>query len=170
MTTIEVESTLVPYQMPHQYHESSILNWNYSPFLIRKQSIPKRTETKDSSTSHTFSGGYGPELMKEVGLYAEVASQIAKEHSFDIIHAHDWSTFPAGIAAKQLTGKPLVIHIHATEFDRAGENVDKHVFNIEYEGLQQADKIIAVSNWTREILVKKNITSIKTRSRWYIME
>lgn len=154
MTTVAVESALMPYQIPYQYHESSILNWNYS-IPDKKTVISDETETKEVTTAHTFSGGYGPDLMKEVGLYAEVAAQIAKKHSFDVIHAHDWSTFPAGIAAKQLSGKPLVVHIHATEVDRAGEQVNQRVFNIEYEGLQQADKVIAVSNWTRDILVNK---------------
>lgn len=155
MTTIEVSSALMPYQSPHRYHQSSILHWNYS--LPQKNEIQSSESdtSEQSASSHTFSGGYGPNLMQEVGVYAEVAGQIAKQNSFDVIHVHDWPTFPAGIAAKKLTGRPLVVHIHATEFDRAGENVNKAVFNIEYEGLQQADRVIAVSEWTRNVLVTR---------------
>jgi glycogen synthase len=153
-TTIEVSSALQPYQLSQHYHESSILNWNYT-LPKSEKSVSEKTEETETKTTHTFSGGYGPDLLKEVDQYAEVAIQVAQQNSFDVIHAHDWSTFPAGIAAKQISGKPLVVHIHATEFDRAGENVNKRVFNIEYAGLQQADRIIAVSQWTRDILVKR---------------
>jgi glycosyltransferase involved in cell wall biosynthesis len=75
--------------------------------------------------------------------------------NFDIIHAHDWLTFPAGIAAKSISGKPLIIHVHATEFDRSGGNVNPGVFDIEKSGMQMADKIIAVSNLTRKIIIDK---------------
>ena len=60
--------------------------------------------------------------MQEVSNYALVASEIAHEQSFDVIHAHDWLTYPAGIAAKRMSGKPLVVHVHATEFDRSGSD------------------------------------------------
>jgi glycogen synthase len=160
MTTFEVSSSLMPYQSSHVYHESSILNWNYAIPKVDERTSENQ-ETTESKTTHTFSGGYGPNLLLEVKKYAEVASQIAQQNSFDIIHAHDWSTFPAGIIAKQISGKPLVVHIHATEFDRAGENVNREVYNIEYAGLQQADRVIAVSQWTRDILVKKYQVSAK---------
>jgi glycogen synthase len=85
-----------------------------------------------------------------------VASEIARHHSFDVIHAHDWLTYLAGIEAKRISGKPLIIHVHATEFDRAGEkNIDKRVFEIERKGMEEADLIIAVSKWTKDIIVDK---------------
>jgi glycosyltransferase involved in cell wall biosynthesis len=102
-----------------------------------------------------FSGGYSANLFHEISSYALVASQIAQQQSFDVIHAHDWLTFPAGIAAKRLSGKPLVLHVHATEFDRSGDNINQHVYDIERQGLEAADHIIAVSHYTKDIIIKK---------------
>ena len=93
--------------------------------------------------------------MEEVSRYAMVAATIANENSFDVIHAHDWLTYPAGIAAKRVSGKPLVIHVHATEFDRSGENVNTITYGIERMGMMEADKIITVSNLTRNIVINK---------------
>ncbi|MFW5774400.1 MAG: glycosyltransferase family 4 protein, partial [Tangfeifania sp.] len=102
-----------------------------------------------------FTGTYGPGLIEEIKNYALVAEIIAEENTFDIIHSHDWLTYPAGIAAKKLTGKPLIIHVHATDFDRSGGNVNPAVYAIEREGMEMADKIIAVSNLTRKTIIEK---------------
>ncbi len=102
-----------------------------------------------------FSGKYGPNLIEEVYNYAKVAAVIAKENTFDIIHAHDWLANAAGIAAKEISGKPLVIHVHATEYDRGGaDRIDSRVFALEQAGMKAADKIITVSNLTKETVVK----------------
>jgi len=93
--------------------------------------------------------------MEEVSRYALIASAVALKEDYDIIHAHDWLTYPAGIAAKKSSGKPLVVHMHATEFDRTGENVNKIVYDIEREGLEAADQVIAVSNLTRNTVINK---------------
>ncbi len=102
-----------------------------------------------------FSGKYGKNLMEEVVRYAMVAGEIALRHNFEVIHAHDWLTYLAGIAAKRLTGKPLVVHVHATEFDRSGENVNTEVYDIEKMGMKEADVVVAVSNLTRNIVITK---------------
>ena len=95
--------------------------------------------------------------MEEVARYAMVAAQVAKdlEGQFDVIHAHDWLTYFAGIAAKRVSGKPLVVHMHATEFDRSGENINRRVYAIEKAGMQAADRVIAVSELTRRIVIGK---------------
>jgi glycogen synthase len=90
-----------------------------------------------------------------VGHYAEVAGEIARENLFDVIHAHDWLTYPAGIEAKRISDKPLVVHVHATEFDRSGENIDKRVYEVERMGMEHADRIIAVSQLTKNIIVSR---------------
>lgn len=107
------------------------------------------------SRRYTFSGKYGKNLMQEVSRYALVASAIARQEEFDLIHAHDWLTYPAGIAAKHISGKPLIIHVHATEFDRSGENVNSVVYDIEKKGMEEADRIITVSNLTRQTVIEK---------------
>ncbi|MBQ9185780.1 MAG: glycosyltransferase [Bacteroidales bacterium] len=107
---------------------------------------------------YKFSGKYGSNLMEEVARYAMVGGTIAVHHKdeFDVIHAHDWLTYYAGIAAKQLTGKPLVIHVHATSFDRGSvDNIDTRVYEIERNGMLAADRVITVSDLTRNIVISK---------------
>lgn len=102
-----------------------------------------------------FSGEYGEDLYEEVEKYAVTAAQIALDNDFDIIHAHDWLTYKAGIAAKKISGKPLVIHVHATEYDRSGEGINRTVYDIEKYGMDMADQIITVSNYTRKTVIER---------------
>ncbi|HEY4476781.1 MAG TPA: glycosyltransferase family 4 protein [Candidatus Paceibacterota bacterium] len=98
---------------------------------------------------------YGLNLIEEVRRYGALAGEIAALESFDIIHAHDWLSFPAGIAAKRVSGKPLVVHVHATEFDRTGGNgVNEEVYGIEHAGMSAADAVVAVSQWTKNMIVR----------------
>lgn len=101
-----------------------------------------------------FSGRYPDNLLEEINNYSIVAGVIARTIPCDIIHAHDWLTYPAGIHAKQVTGKPLVIHVHATDFDRSRGHVNPTVFNIERDGMTHADHIITVSNLTRRTVIE----------------
>ncbi|MBR1543626.1 MAG: glycosyltransferase family 4 protein [Muribaculaceae bacterium] len=102
-----------------------------------------------------FSGRYPDNLLEEINNYSIVAGVIARTVDFDIIHSHDWLTYPAGIHAKQVSGKPLVIHVHATDFDRSRGNVNPTVFSIERDGMLNADRIITVSNLTRRTVIEK---------------
>jgi len=98
------------------------------------------------------------QLEKQVTEYAEVVGGVGtqKSNDFDVIHAHDWMSFPAGQQLKKQTGKPLVTHVHSTEYDRAGLNQgNQFISSIEYNGMQQADRVIAVSNYTKQLLVQK---------------
>lgn len=98
---------------------------------------------------------YGENLMEEVERYSRKAAEIAAEEQHDVIHAHDWLAFKAGMAAKRTSGKPLVVHVHSTEFDRTGGNgVNQHVYEIERAGMHAADAVVAVSNYTKEKIVK----------------
>ncbi|MDE7124925.1 MAG: glycosyltransferase family 4 protein, partial [Muribaculaceae bacterium] len=102
-----------------------------------------------------FSGRYPDNLLEEINNYSITAGVIARTVDFDIIHSHDWLTYPAGIHAKQVTGKPLVIHVHATDYDRSRGNVNPTVFGIERDGMLHADHIITVSNLTRQTVIEK---------------
>ena len=102
-----------------------------------------------------FSGRYPDNLLEEINNYSIVAGVIARTVDCDVIHSHDWLTYPAGIHAKQVTGKPLVIHVHATDFDRSRGNVNPTVFGIERDGMTHADRIITVSNLTRQTVIEK---------------
>ncbi|MBP6065878.1 glycosyltransferase family 4 protein [Bacteroides sp.] len=102
-----------------------------------------------------FSGRYPNNLHEEINNYSIVAGVIARQQEFEIIHSHDWLTYPAGIHAKQVTGKPLVIHVHATDFDRSRGNVNPVVYAIEKNGMDHADHIMCVSELTRQTVIQK---------------
>ncbi len=98
---------------------------------------------------------YSGDMYSEVCRYAAVAAELAEDEEFDVVHAHDWMTYPAGIAVAAISGKPLVVHVHSTEFDRSGEHVNQMIYDIERKGMHAADKIIAVSNFTRNIIINR---------------
>lgn len=99
---------------------------------------------------------YGGSLFDEVGRYAQKAQEIARQEDFDIIHAHDWLSFKASLGVKKISGKPLIVHVHATEFDRTGgNNINEYVYKIEKEGMANADSVIAVSNFTKNVIVNR---------------
>ena len=101
-----------------------------------------------------FSGRYPDNLYDEINNYSIVAGVIARQQEYDIIHAHDWLTYPAGIHAKNVSGKPLVIHVHATDFDRSRGNVNPTVYSIEKDGMDHADCIMCVSELTRRTVIE----------------
>lgn len=149
MSFIRIDSNMVPYISPEEYasyHEKYV------------KTGQQTWETSDVwKQRYTFSGKYGANLMEEVARYAIVAAQVAQDLAgqFDVIHAHDWLTYFAGIAAKRVSGKPLVVHMHATEYDRSGDNINTQVYAIERAGMEAADRVIAVSNFTRNIIITK---------------
>ena len=100
-----------------------------------------------------FAGGYPKNLHEEINNFSIIAGVVARSQEFDIIHAHDWLTFPAGVHAKQVSGKPLVIHVHATDFDRSRGNVNPSVYGVEKNGMDNADCIMCVSELTRQTVI-----------------
>lgn len=142
---LRIGSNMVPYMDPVRFSE-----------LVEEKQRQQVEDFKiNFKQKYRFSGKYGANLMEEVARYAMVGGTIAMQQDFDVIHAHDWLTYLAGIAAKRLSGKPLVIHVHATEFDRTGENVNTQVFALEQMGMREADRVITVSNLTRNIVINK---------------
>ena len=125
-----VESPLRPYMTPHDYGrlQGSLL------------AIP---------------GPYGPDLFSEIERYAQAAGLIARRAAFDVIHAHDWLTVPAALRARSVSGRPVVLHVHALEFDRSGAAADARIVAIERQGLQEADLVIAVSRYTKRTIVER---------------
>ena len=92
---------------------------------------------------------YGGDLFAEIQRYALLATEIARNESFEVIHAHDWMTFPAGLAVAGMKNVPLIVHVHSTEFDRSGVHVDQRIYDIERRGMHGAMKVIAVSYLTK---------------------
>ena len=142
---IEISSKIVPYVDPEDF-------WKLTRSEVEEHSLFIQANSRGMID---FSGKYDGNLLDEIYKYSVVASVIAEENEFDIIHAHDWLAYPAGIAAMEVSGKPLVIHVHATDFDRSGGNVNPEVYRIEKNGMDAASKIITVSNLTRDVVINK---------------
>jgi glycosyltransferase involved in cell wall biosynthesis len=158
---IEISSKIVPYTDPEDF-------WKMSKSEVSGYNIMVQT---NNNGTVDFSGKYDNSLMDEIYKYSVVASVIAEENEFDIIHAHDWLAYPAGIAAMEVSGKPLVIHVHATDFDRSGGSVNPDVYRIEKSGMEAASKIITVSNLTRDIVINKyNIDPEKVETVYNAVE
>lgn len=158
---IQVGAKLVPYVDPDDYMKQVSFDVENTGSFLKT----------DDAGRINFSGKYDNNLMTEIANYAVVANVIARENEFDIIHAHDWLAYPAGIAAKEVSGKPLVIHVHATDFDRSGGNVNPKVYAIEKRGMDAADRIITVSNLTRRIVIEKyNISPEKVSTVYNAVE
>ena len=142
---LEVDSPIIPYTSEDEF-------WK-----LKSGKYSKNTRFIQTGEGHKidFSGSYERNLFQEIKNYALVSEIIAKNNPFDIIHAHDWLAYPAGIAAKNVSGKPLIIHVHSTEFDRSKGNVNPTVYAIEREGMENATKIIAVSKLTMNTIIEK---------------
>ncbi len=169
---IEVKSLIQPYLSPDQF-DKFLKERNLEAANLRMGEDGKFYYLKEGETKvlksgfklekdtwadgkYIFSGKYGTNLMQEVDNYAKVAAVIATENDFDIIHAHDWLTYAAGIAAKAVSGKPLIVHVHATEYDRGGEGrINTIVHALETNGMQKADHVITVSNKTKDTAIHR---------------
>jgi len=130
----------------------------YASSTTKQQTCCKPQQDKlghlEYSNCPEHAQNYGGDMYTEVYRYAGKVAQIAAAEEFDIIHTHDWMTYPAGIAAARLSGKPLLVQVHSTEFDRSGEHVNQMIYDIERQGMHTADKIVAVSNFTKNIIIR----------------
>jgi len=140
-----IKSPLQPYSTPDIYQR------RIEETLRQKQGLHGGNVGSDSI------GGmhYGGNMYDEAHRYAALAAELAAGEQFDVVHAHDWMTYPAGIAVAAISGKPLIVHVHSTEFDRSGENVNQMIYDIERSGMERADKVIAVSYFTRSIIINR---------------
>lgn len=146
--TIEIDSPIAPYMSEKSYLEMLTQ-------LQAEREKRLREETGFDLSPVDVSGDYGPNLITEILRYAKTAGNLAALVEHDVIHAHDWLTMLAGVEAKRISGKPLIVHIHALEFDRSGDNVNQVVYDIERYGMDCADQVIAVSHYTKSIIVKR---------------
>jgi glycogen synthase len=161
--TLAVDSALLPYLSAEQYAErvrrlerSTAARTDVAPPPPEPPAPSDRDRrVQIAKRPLAFSGFYGPDLLAEVARYASVVQQIARRESFEVVHAHDWMTYPAGIAAARASGKPLVVHVHACEYDRSGDHVNESIVAIEREGLAAADRVICVSHFTAGIVMRR---------------
>lgn len=117
--------------------------------------VTKATKSQDAKPARVRKNLYGQDLYAEVDLFGKRAFELAKELEFDVIHAHDWMTFPAAIAAKDASGKPLIVHVHNTIYDRYLGDASSVERDIEYNGFVRADKVVAISHYVKKTIVEK---------------
>jgi glycogen synthase len=148
-----VSAALSPYTTPQEYENSHKARSE----KIADDGSDSPTEAGESVTpAQKVIGGpiaagspYAGDMFAEIQRYALLAAEIARNETFEVVHAHDWMTFPAGLAVAALKGVPLIVHVHSTEFDRSGAHVDQRIYDIERRGMHGAMKIIAVSYLTK---------------------
>jgi len=152
----DVKITFVlPYAGDMKSDFLKLVSANVKVEKIKSPLMPYMTQTEyekiRGSQPHSI---YGSTLFEEVERYTKAAAGIAKKEKFDIIHCHDWMTYGAGIEAKKMSKKPMVVHVHATEFDRTGNHsANPYIYNAEKRGMWFADSVIAVSNFTKDKVV-----------------
>lgn len=167
--TSRVPAFLTPYWNPKQFKEAVAAatqrEWASLPRALREEPFAKAlidgevygvdlvsalAPDLSNGNGHASEDRYAPDIFAEVERFtADVIERFGSE-SFDVIHAHDWMTFPAGVALSEISGKPLVVHVHSLEHDRSGLFVNDSIDEIERFGLSSADRIIAVSHYTKK--------------------
>ncbi len=148
---LAVESMLSPYASPEYYKEKL-------DEVVRKKRQAGRVsgaEAEELAFGANEEMHYAGDMFSEIHRYANSAVGLATDEDFDVVHAHDWMTYPAGIAVAAVKGKPLVVHVHSTEFDRSGEHVNQPIYDIERRGMHAAQKVIAVSHLTRNTIISR---------------
>jgi glycogen synthase len=140
-----IRSQLQPYSTPETYKNRIEQN------LQSSQRIAGQTVLGSDVGNNDYSG----DMYSEINRYAAMAVELAAGEQFDVVHAHDWMTYPAGIAVAAAFGRPLIVHVHSTEFDRSGEHVNQMIYDIEREGMERADKVVTVSQLTRNIVISR---------------
>lgn len=150
----KIDSLLHPYLSPQDYQTIFVKSTQQSEYL---RNLPQHIAQHywHNFAGANLTGNYGHDLFSEVLRYAEVAGDVATQVKHQVIHAHDWMTILAGIKAKYLSKRKLIFHVHALEIDRSGiEHINQQIFDIEKYGMEQADKIISVSQYTKDLIVR----------------
>lgn len=147
-----VNAALNPYQTATEYQEVAEAKRASRELSQAAQPAPSKSTPPNPTSNTGTSTNYGGDMFSEIQRYAALATEIARNEDFDVVHAHDWMTFPAGLAVAGLKGKPLVVHVHSTEFDRSGQHVDQRIYDIERRGVHGAIKVIAVSHFTKNLV------------------
>ena len=138
---------------PYDDGRSAAVSTCFEKTIRTEETVFSKTTAAQLET-FKIGGLYGPDLGAKVIEFSKIAAKLAMLEEFDIIHAHDWMTFLAGVEVKKATGKPLVLHVHALQYDRSGSDDHGWIYEIEKQGMEQADCIIPVSRYTGEIIAK----------------
>lgn len=159
ITRYEVPAVLSPYWNEVSYttyvEKLKRLSPDEIESLLPNELFPDGDRRRSAIFSPSFKGGYGGDLFKEIELFARNVLRLVGHRRFDVIHAHDWITFPAAIALAQASQKPLVVHVHSLEADRSGASGNPRIRSLESKGIQAANSIIAVSNYTASVIARE---------------
>jgi glycosyltransferase involved in cell wall biosynthesis len=145
----EIAASQVVNPLPRPPHEISGLEHVHIP----GEELPFADESPTGAH-------YGDDLFAEVARYAMSATRRVHGQKYDLVHAHDWMTFPAGIEIARRAGAPLLIHVHSLEYDRAGHGADRDIVAVEHQGLENAARVIAVSYYTRGLINRVHDTPL----------
>ncbi|MFP3937055.1 MAG: glycosyltransferase [Phycisphaerae bacterium] len=158
-----VEAALQAYSTPESYAEE-VRRREQRRKLIEDQdeqqqpAEPQPQVGGEQTRSFVRGGGglhYDGDLMGQVHRYARLALEVSEQEQFDVVHAHDWMTYPAALAVAAARGKPLVVHVHSTEFDRSGEHINQQVYDVERTGMHGATRVVCVSQLTKSIVTSR---------------
>jgi glycogen(starch) synthase len=142
----------IPLSVSPYKHVNELFEKNKSEQWDLNVEIEKAIESIHKIFSDTDVYGYN--VLRKVSLYTKLAEQIAGQSEFDIVHAHDWITFAAGVRIKKNSGKPLILHVHSLETDRGGEHTRNAIYDLEKEAMALADCIFSVSQYTKDQITK----------------
>lgn len=156
---------LTPEEIASIHWKNLQLLENFSPYVTAEMSALERLKSSESASGTAvmqsvseilrMKGGYGADIFSEIHKYKEMVEMLCRKIDFDLIHAHDWVAYPAGMAAAYITGKELISHVHATEYDRSGAYMNQYVYDLEAEAFRKSRLIVTVSRYTGRILCEK---------------
>ncbi len=150
LATLGIDVVTLPLKLSPYHHGNALIS------EIDHLELLRQGKGSIENVRAIFSGKevYGPNIFEKIGLYTHLASEIAHHSKFDLIHAHDWITFPGGVRIKAESGKPLILHIHSLETDRSGSDCRNKIYHLEKEAMLAADRIIAVSQYTKDQIIQ----------------
>ena len=146
-----IEAFLKPYWTEEEYSTSSI-RYSETSLIEGGNAEVSASSTKTKPLVPAHEPHYGLDIYEEVSSFTQNVVHNFSHLDCDVIHAHDWMTYPAGVALSKVLGKPLVVHVHSLEYDRSGSNVNHRIHAIEHLGIASADAVIAVSHYTKNIV------------------
>ncbi len=158
VTTVKIPAMLSPYMTPERYSQwiTTLQEERAHQAVSKSSNVPAQLQAMlDKPLPDTASfDRYGGDIFAEVTRFAQNVVAMLQHEEFDVIHAHDWMTYPAAVALAAITKKPLVVHVHSLEYDRSGQNGNEQINQIEHWGVQSATAVIAVSYYTRALVNK----------------
>jgi glycogen(starch) synthase len=153
---LAMQGASIDFVVPYEAEHPDVTFMNIVPAIPKAPSSQYGLNAYDTHFIDKNHPNEGMRAIQQQYLKAVERLVESSDTDYDAIHAHDWLTMEAGMRAKELSNKPLIVHVHATEFDRAGDRYGNPLIHeVEEQGLLMADRIIAVSNITKQLIVSR---------------